>query len=264
LENALQLPAVPAGLLTGFLPPVPSALLKPYWDTHCTGWAREQLSLDGTFPAAAQGAGAGGPGNQREAALRLPAPRRSGALQGASWREKGVKPEAKKSCSSAVSEQPEKKWCKSKTGEINKKILPTERCTCINRNDDLKHCTPLSAHQKQAARAAAVVNRHQWGCTQAGPTQGRTSGCRLYASGQQHVEKLEGSNRSSAGVLRADFKYWLPLCTPTGRPTRGRIQITTDFIPVKASSEHRLPGDLHTVFRLTMLRPRRDRSLCCS
>lgn len=71
------------------------------------------------------------------------------------------------------------------------------------------------------------------------------SGCWLEASGQQWVEKLEGSNQASEGVLRAHFEHWMPLSVSPGKPTRYRIQITTDFIPAKASSNQTSRGLTH-------------------
>lgn len=61
---------------------------------------------------------------------------------------------------------------------------------------------------------------------------------------QQWVKKKEENNHASEAVLCADFKHWMPLCISAEKPTRGRIQITTDFILAKTSSKQRLPGDL--------------------
>lgn len=62
--------------------------------------------------------------------------------------------------------------------------------------------------------AATIVSWNECGCTQA-HLCGDIHQCWLYPSGQQWVEKLEGSNHASEGVLRADFKHWMPLCVST-------------------------------------------------
>lgn len=65
-----------------------------------------------------------------------------------------------------------------------------------------------------------------------------------HGAGQQWVKKQEENNHASEAVLCADFKHWMPLCISAEKPTRGRVQITTGFIPAKTSSKQRLPGDL--------------------
>lgn len=70
--------------------------------------------------------------------------------------------------------------------------------------------------------------------TVAAPRWGYTPGC----------WEIVGKEVASEAVLCADFKHWITLCISAEKPTRGRIQITTDFIPAKTSSKQRLPGDL--------------------
>lgn len=58
------------------------------------------------------------------------------------------------------------------------------------------------------------------------------------------VKKQEENSHVSEALLCEDSKHWMPLCISAEKPTRGRIQITTDFIPAKTSSKQRFPGDL--------------------
>lgn len=83
-------------------------------------------------------------------------------------------------------------------------------------------------------------------------------------AGQQWVKMQEENNHASEAVLCADFKHWMPLCISAENPTRGRIQITTDFIPAKTSSKQRFQGTWTRVFRLTVLKLMKGCSLCLS
>lgn len=89
-------------------------------------------------------------------------------------------------------------------------------------------------------------------------------GCWLYLSGQQWVKKLEESNHTNEGVLYAGFKPWMPPYMPTGKPTRGRIQTTADLFQPKLAASRDFQGTCTHVFRLTVLKLRKEHSLCCS
>lgn len=151
MQNALQSPAVTAGLLTKFLPRVPSALLKPSWNMHHAVWGKgaafhrmgpSSRWLMEQVPEAR--------GRRSRTTAAGPAQPRGPARS--RLKRKVVQLEAAKAFPQLSLSRQGGNGVNPRHMRNKQKILSTERCSCMNRNDVLKRCMLLSMHRRQCGQ----------------------------------------------------------------------------------------------------------------
>lgn len=161
---------------------------------------------------------------------RLPAP------HGASWGDKESNSKLQKPVLSRLWAAREETAEIRDMWEVNRKILSTKRCTCIDRNDVLKHCVPLSVHTKRAGWAAAAVRWNECSSTQEHLCRDIRQGAGCMCLGSDGYRSCREATRPArvccVQVLNSEC-----LSVHHQGSSWGRIQITTDFTPAKANSK---------------------------
>lgn len=148
--------------------------------------------------------------------------------------------------------------------EINRKIFSTRRWTCIDRNDVLKHCVPLSAHPKRAGWAAAAVRCNESSSTQEHLCRDIHQGAGCTCLGSHGYRSWREATRPARVCCVQVLNSECLSVYHQGSSHEAEYKSQLILLQPKLTASRDFQGTCTLVFRLTVLRLRKEHSLCCS